>query len=327
MKKQKYRYNPQSLSFERIETPFKIVLLKGFAVLCTIAISSLALYFFLSKHISTPKEKALQRELAQMEFNYAQMNDQIENLSKVINNLHQRDSRVYEIVFGMEPVDDNIWESGVGGHERFSNLTHYGKSTEIIKQANTKLDKLERQVVIHSTSLEEVEDVAQRREEMLKAMPSIKPVRGDFLKRDVKLLSGFGMRMHPLHKVMKMHAGIDFTCPSGTSIQATGNGTVVDIQHRKSGYGTSILIDHGFGYETLYAHCSKVIVKKGEKVVKGQKIAEVGNTGTSTAPHCHYEVRFQGRAVNPIHYVMDGLTPDEYAELVELASITNQSFD
>ena len=162
---------------------------------------------------------------------------------------------------------------------------------------------------------------------MYAAIPSIKPIRSDKLKRRIKLLSGFGRRMHPVHKVVKMHYGIDFTAPKGTPIQATGNGKVVEIKKRRTGYGWSIKIDHGYGFESFYAHLSKISVKKGQRVKKGEQIGLVGSTGTSTAPHCHYEILKGGKRVNPISYCLDGLSAEEYEEMVHASERQNQSFD
>ena len=174
---------------------------------------------------------------------------------------------------------------------------------------------------------EDVGWCAAKREVKLASIPSIKPVQEDKLKRKIQHLSGFGYRIHPILKVKKFHKGMDFTAPTGTPIQATGNGVVKRVERKKRGYGTNIIIDHGFGYETLYAHMHEVFVKKGEKVIRGQKIGTVGSTGTSTAPHLHYEVRINGKAVNPIDYCLDGLTPAEYQQLLEKSKIENQSFD
>jgi len=135
------------------------------------------------------------------------------------------------------------------------------------------------------------------------------------------------MRIHPVHKVKKMHHGIDFTAPEGTPIQATGNGVVIKIENRKNGYGKSIVIDHGYGFKTLYGHLKDSNVKVGQRVKKAELIGWVGNTGTSTAPHCHYEVRVNNKAINPIDYCLDGLSTEEYHDLVHRAEVENQSFD
>ncbi|MEM9849852.1 MAG: M23 family metallopeptidase, partial [Bacteroidota bacterium] len=213
-----------------------------------------------------------------------------------------------------------------GGHDQFASL-EAGNSTEILRNTLEKADKLKWQLAVQSRSLDTILSEAQRKEEMLASIPSIKPVRSDKLARDIKLLSGFGMRLHPIHKVRKMHAGIDFTAPQGTPIRATGNGKVVKVERRRTGYGNNVTIDHGYGYKTLYAHMYTVDVVLGQKVTKGETIGKVGSTGTSTAPHCHYEVIFKGKKVNPIHYCMDGLTPEEYQAMAEAAGKMNQSFD
>ena len=215
----------------------------------------------------------------------------------------------------------------LGGHDQYENLTNYKNSGELILSTQKKADKLELQLVLQSKSLDTIVNMAKNREKMFASIPSIKPVRSDKLPRHLQLLSGFGMRPHPIHKVMKMHAGMDFTAPKGTPIQATGDGEVVRVKRDKVGYGKSVIIDHGYGYTTLYAHMQDIQVRVGEKVKKGQQIGTVGNSGTSTAPHCHYEVRKNGNAVDPINFCMDGLSPEEYQELVEMAATGNQSFD
>ena len=169
--------------------------------------------------------------------------------------------------------------------------------------------------------------LAVAHENRLASIPSIKPVQEDILKRKIRYLSGYGWRIHPVHKVKKFHKGIDFTAPRGTPIQSTGDGVVKRVQNKRTGYGKNIIIDHGYGFETLYAHMQEVEVKVGQKVKKGQRIGSIGSSGTSTAPHLHYEIRINDRSINPIDYVLDGLSPEEYAELVHRAEEENQSFD
>jgi hypothetical protein len=329
MKKIKYTYNPQTLAYEAIQIPLKVKVFRVLSLISSVIVTAIILYFAVGQYFTTPKEKSVQRELAQMTFKFNQLDDQVDVLSKVVDNVHERDSRVYQIVFGMEPVDDNVWQGGVGGHERFTDIVDYGQSAEVIKATSSQIDKLERKLVIQSELIEEIEEVASNREDMLSRVPSISPIRVDHLKRDIHLLSGFGPRIDPVFKTPRMHQGIDFTSPRGTPIQATGNGKVIVVResNARSGYGYKVVIDHGYGYTTLYGHMHRIDVKQGEEVVRGQQIGLVGSTGKSTAPHLHYEVHFKGKAINPIHYCMDGLTPDEYHQLVEYASRTNQSFD
>ncbi|MEK7254419.1 MAG: M23 family metallopeptidase, partial [Bacteroidota bacterium] len=198
---------------------------------------------------------------------------------------------------------------------------------DLMAQLRQKVDKLKRQMVLQSHSLDDIEKMAKNKEKMLASIPSIKPVRVDKLNQRFELLSGFGYRLHPIHKIRKMHAGIDFSAPQGTPIQSTGDGVVREVERKRGGYGLHVVIDHGYGYQTLYGHMSKTDVRVGQRIKKGQTIGKVGSTGTSTAPHCHYEVHYKGKPVNPIDYVLDGLTPKQYQELVKLAELDNQSFD
>ena len=278
-------------------------------------------------YFPSPKENALVRELDQSKAKYQDMNIQVDRMVKVLENLQDRDEGIHRFVLGMDPLDEDIREAGIGGSEKYEDIIEYKNTGQLVKQTQQRIDQLERQLVVQSQSLEEVQSIAAEKADRLASMPSIKPVQEDRLNRKITLLSGFGTRMHPVHNVNKMHQGIDFTCPTGTPIQATAKGKVIKLASSKSGYGKHIIIDHGYGYKTLYAHMSAFDVDLGDEVVKGQKIGEVGNTGTSTAPHCHYEVRINDIAVNPIHFCLDGLSPEEYKELLELASVHNHSFD
>jgi murein DD-endopeptidase MepM/ murein hydrolase activator NlpD len=161
---------------------------------------------------------------------------------------------------------------------------------------------------------------------MLASLPTIKPVREDKLQKSLGMLSGFGYRIHPVYKVKKFHAGLDFPARVGTPIQASGDGVVKETGWHH-GYGKCVIISHGYGYETLYGHMNRISVRPGEHIKKGMKIGEVGDTGLSTAPHLHYEVHFKGKPVNPINFCMDNLTPLEYQQMVNIANTSNQSLD
>lgn len=327
MSNEKYIFNPSTLQYEKEDKSAKSKIYTGIrylsgVVFSSVIIFSLAYYFF-----PTPKEKALEREISQMEFYYNDLTKQFESLTTEIDQLQQKDADVHRVIFGMDPVDENVWNGGIGGREPIALLSNNQSANELLEEALSKLDKLKRKVELQNNSMDTLLKVASEHENKLSSIPSIKPIQEDKLKRKVSHMSGYGMRIHPVHKVRKMHHGIDFTAPRGTSIQATGNGVVVKVEKRRTGYGTSVVIDHGYGYETLYGHMSEVVVNKGDKVSKGQKIGLVGSTGTSTAPHCHYEVRINGQTVNPIDFVLDGLTPSEYHELVSKASEENQSLD
>lgn len=326
MKQKKYVYNTSTLRFEEYKVSTSAKIYRFLGILSSIIITAAIIYGLGSTYFPTPREQALERELELMSVKYLSFKDNLETYSKVLNNLRERDDGVYRMLFGMDPLDGDMWEGGIGGHSRLGDNIEFNFSGQLVNEVQNRLDRLERQLVMHSRSLETIEELSEDRENMLASIPSIKPIRMDNLHRSMNLLSGFGMRLHPVHKVWRMHSGIDFTAPLGTPIYATGNGVVTRIQRDRTGYGTFLVVDHGYGYETLYAHLRDYSVSVGDKVTKGQKIATVGNTGTSTAPHLHYEVRYRGNAVNPIYFCMDGLSPAEYQELVEMASIPNQSF-
>ncbi len=323
MRKEKFYYNDQTLRYEKLKTPLKSKLLTFAGVLAISCLFAFGLYNF----VPSPFERAQAREIQQLELQHIAMNDQVEKMAKVLDNIQDRDANVHRVVFGMDPVDNQIWNGGQGGSEKYDFITNYKSTGELLQSTQQKADKLKRQLAIQSESLDNLEAEATLREEKLAAMPAIKPIREDKLKRNIRALSGFGMRMHPIFKRKKMHRGMDFTCPKGTDIQATGAGTIHKIIKKKSGYGTHVIIEHGYGYQSLYAHMGSVAVKKGDKVTRGQIIGTVGNTGTSTAPHLHYEVIHNGKKVNPINYCMDGLSAKEYQALVDAASKINQSFD
>ena len=327
MSKEKFVYNPKSLTFEKykaspIRRSFQIT---GF--LLALGLATVGAVYIVLEYYPSPREQSLMREIDQMKIKYASVDEQLGMMSKVLENIQDRDANVHRTIFGMEPINEDVWSAGVGGHKRYSELTHYKNSGDLLIGTLEKADKLGRQMTIQSRSLDSLEFIASEKEKYLNAIPSIKPVREDKLKRNIKYLSGYGMRIHPIHKIPRMHHGLDFTAPKGTIVRATGDGKIVKVKRAKSGYGKNIMIDHGYGYKTLYAHLNEINVKVGQNIKKGEKIGTVGNTGTSTAPHLHYEVQFKGKTINPIHYCMDGLTPQEYEEMVKMASEANKSFD
>lgn len=327
MNSEKYIYNPATLRYERVKKTKGQRVYESLKYSSAVIFTSLILFSIAYYAFPTPKEKALEREISQMEYYFSDLNKQYESLTNEINKLQKKDADVHRMAFGIDPIDDGVWNGGIGGRQNLVLLRNNMNANELLSSVLDKLDKLKRKVKIQNASLDTLMNVASEHADRLKAIPSIKPIQEDKLKRKITLLSGYGMRIHPVHKIRKMHYGIDFTAPIGTSIQATGDGKVVKVEKSRTGYGNSIVIDHGYGYETLYGHLSKVIVKKGDKVTKGQIIGLVGSTGTSTAPHCHYEVRVNGVAVNPVDYVLDGLSPEEYQDLVHMAGEENQSLD
>jgi hypothetical protein len=323
----KYVYNEATLSFEEYKMPGKFRILRLFGILSSAAVTSLILFFLYHSYLPSPTEQSLKRELEQMKYHYATITEQLDNMASELAVVQERDAGIHRFMLGMEPIDKSVWEGGVGGHDKYASLVRYPNTGTMLVDAQQKLDKLMVQLKIQKNSLDTIFAKANSRADMIASIPSIKPVRIDLLSKNLSAMSGFGIRLHPVHKVDRLHAGIDFTAPTGTSIQATGNGKVIKAELGRVGYGNHVVIDHGYGYTTLYGHMATIAVREGDIVKKGEKIGTVGNTGTSTAPHLHYEVRVKGNPVDPVIYCMDDLTPQEYQVLVERASLENQSFD
>lgn len=327
MKSVKYVFNEKTLQFEKYRVSPIQRAKKVFSISATILVTSILFSFFLYTYFPSPQQKLMENEIKQLIYHVSLMSQNYDKLAVSLNKLHEKDNNVHRMIFGVNPMDEDVWEGGTGGHDKYEYLNAFTKSSDILKSALLKMDKLNAKVELQKKSLDSLYNLAVEREKKLASIPSIKPVSAGMLQRKIEFLSGFGMRIHPIYKIKKFHAGIDFTSPKGTHIQATGDGKIKSVTKSKTGYGNTVIIDHGFGYETLYAHMNTIDVKVGQTVTKGMKIGTVGSTGTSTAPHLHYEVHLNGKAINPIDYVMDGLTPKEYRELVAKANEENQSWD
>jgi len=244
-------------------------------------------------------------------------------LNESLAAIENRDDNIYRVVLGAEPIDKSVRDAGIGGTDRYEDIRSKNIDHEkLIVDLHENVDKLQRKLYIESKSQDEIVDFVESKEKLFAAIPAIQPIAN---KQLIALASGFGLRFHPVYKVKKMHTGIDFAAPIGTPIYATADGNVSAVEVRFSGYGKTIEIDHGFGYNTRYAHMHEFTVRKGQHVKRGELIGYVGNTGLSTAPHLHYEVILNGVRINPVHYFFNDLTPAEYEKIVELASIENQS--
>jgi murein DD-endopeptidase MepM/ murein hydrolase activator NlpD len=297
--------------------------LKILSYLATGVVFSAVVIFFAYTFLDSPKEKVLRREIAQYQLQFQMINERIAKYDAVLTDLADRDDNIYRVIFEAEPVPNNVRKAGFGGTDRYSALEGYGNS-EIIINTVKKLDKVHSQLVVQSKSFDEVFSMAKRKTEMLACIPAIQPVSNKNLKR---LSSYFGYRTDPIYKVRKFHEGIDFSAPVGTPIYATGDGVVKEVAPSNQGYGNTLVIDHGYGYETMYAHIHQFKVKQGEKVKRGQLIATLGNSGKSTAPHLHYEIWKNGNKINPIHFFFNDLTPEEYETVLDLSSRQTQSMD
>jgi murein DD-endopeptidase MepM/ murein hydrolase activator NlpD len=245
------------------------------------------------------------------------------NIEKVLDDLQKTDDNLYRTIFEAEPIPASLREGGVGGVNRYESLEGYSNSN-IVVETTTRLDKIRKKISEQSKSYDELISLASNKEIMVRSIPAIQPISNKDLTRTA---SGFGLRIHPFYKITMFHYGMDFTAPTDTPIYATGEGKVLSVKSSRSGLGNNIVIDHGFGYNSVYGHLNSFNVKTGQKVERGDIIGFVGSTGMSTAPHLHYEVHLNGKAVDPANYYFNDLTAAEYERMIEIASRTGQTFD
>ncbi len=320
MSKTKYHFDLHSLSIKKVKFSFKERFLRILWILSSGMVFSVIVITLAYKLLDSPKEKSLLREIEQYKLQYKILNNRVDRLSLVIKDMGDRDDNVYRSIFETDPIPSNVRNAASGGADLYSKLNGYTNS-EIIKESARKIDNISRQTYVQSKSFDDLFKLLKDKETMMTCLPAIQPTA----KNRSLVVSGFGYRMHPIYKTMRMHTGIDFSAKKGTPVYATGDGVVESPHESQSGYGIVCMISHGFGYETLYAHLSRMIARPGQKVKRGQLIGYVGSTGLSVAPHCHYEVIRDGKKINPINFFYNDLTPDEYEKVIELASKVSQS--
>jgi murein DD-endopeptidase MepM/ murein hydrolase activator NlpD len=325
MSKVKYYYDSETLSYRKIEhkkgrktglfiLSFVSVLLSGFLLM---------LLFLNLPNFETPKEKELNRELSNLEFQINLLNKKMYEAETVLTEIAERDNNLYRIYFEANPIPDEQRKAGFGGINRYKDLEGFDNSKLIIS-SNKRIDILTKQIVVQSKSLDEIANLATEKEALLKSIPAIQPVKNEDLTR---MASGYGYRTDPFTKARKFHFGMDFTAPRGTPVYASGDGRVSRADNRASGYGKHIRIEHGFGYKSLYAHLYKYNVRRGQKVKRGDLIGFVGSTGRSEAPHLHYEVFKEKKRINPINFYYGNLSPKEFADILKKSQQENQSLD
>jgi murein DD-endopeptidase MepM/ murein hydrolase activator NlpD len=319
----KYKFDPDSLSFDKIRLGIKTLLLRFLAYFTGSVIIALIYWGIFASFFDSPKEKALKREVEQMTIQYNLIHREMSKVESVLEDLQKTDDNLYRSIFEAEPVPTTERDGGIGGVNRYEALEGYNNSNLVIETAN-RLDKIRKKVYVQSKSFDDLIKLAENKGEMLKAVPAIIPISNKDLTRTA---SGYGWRIHPFYKISKFHYGMDFTAPLGTEIYSTGKGTVVAVLTTTRGLGKHVIIDHGFGYSSIYAHLSNFNVRVGQKVQRGDIIGFVGSTGTSVANHLHYEVKLNGVNVDPVNYYFEDLSPAEYEKMVLIASKTGQSFD
>lgn len=322
MRKVYYIYNPKTRTYDRVYPTFRqrmVNFMKNLFVGMGFGAGSFILLIWI---FGSPSEKELRIENSRLLAQYNVLSRRLDEALGVMQSIQQRDDNLYRVVLQADPVADAVRKAGYGGTNRYEELMDMA-NVDLVVNTTQKMDMLNRQLYIQSKSFDEVVDLFKDHDEMLMSIPAIQPVANKNLKYTA---SGYGMRIDPIYKTAKFHAGMDFSANIGTPVYATGNG-VVKKAGWQSGYGKIIVVDHGFGYETWYAHLNKYKVRVGQKVVRGEVIGEVGNTGKSTGPHLHYEVHLKGRVVNPVNYYFMDLSAEEYDKMVELAANQGKVFD
>lgn len=319
----RYYYDTETCKYERIRTKKSDVVLNALGLFTLTFIMAVGLLVLYSNYFESPKELILKNEVKELEFYYDELNKEVKKMDEILSQVEQRDDNIYRVVLGAEPIQKSVRDAGVGGADRYADIREKDiQHDNLVISLHEKVDKLRRKLYIESKSQDEVVRLAENKEKLYAAIPAIQPIAN---KQLIALASGFGLRIHPVYKVKKMHNGIDFAAEIGTPVYATADGKVVTVDVKFSGYGKMVEIDHGFGYRTRYAHMHEFNVRAGQNIKRGDLIGYVGNTGLSTAPHLHYEVHINGVQVDPVHYFFNDLTAAEYERILELASTENQS--
>jgi murein DD-endopeptidase MepM/ murein hydrolase activator NlpD len=323
MKKIKYFFNTHTLRYEKLVTPLRVKLLRVFAFLAAAIVTAGIIVLIAFQYIDSPKTIMLEQQNEDLKDNYAVLQQQINQLQQKMDELSNRDNNVYRSIFESSPIPDSARLKEMEKSKEVQLVNSLGE-TDLVKSISAQINHLILLTAYQQKSFNDIEKMVKNKEKLLAAIPAIQPVSDKDLTR---IASGFGTRIDPVYKVPKYHAGLDFAAPIGTPIYATADGVVTDAGYNEGGYGNSVVINHGFGYETLYGHMYRVKVRRGERVKRGEVIGYVGSTGKSTGPHCHYEVHRSGNPVDPVYYFYNDLTPEQYDRLLKLAQTANQSLD
>ncbi|MDB5197571.1 MAG: peptidase [Flaviaesturariibacter sp.] len=323
MKKIKYYYNTHSLRYEKLITPLRVKLLRFFSFMAVSFVTALIIAYVAFRFIGSPSEKLLQAENARLKDRYADLNKEVGEIQLKMSELEKRDNNVYRSIFEATPIPDSARAKAMEQEQEIAKVERM-EGDELVRSIKTSLQNLTSRMAVQEKSYKEILTLVNNKEKLLTATPAIQPVSNADLNR---IASGFGVRIDPIYKTPKMHAGLDFSAPQGTPIYATADGRVTTAGNTGNGYGNHVVIDHGYGYETLYGHMVRVKARRGESIKRGEIIGYVGSTGKSTGPHCHYEVHKNGRKLDPVYFFYNDLTPEQFNELLKRAQASNQSFD
>jgi formiminotetrahydrofolate cyclodeaminase len=323
MKKIKYYYNTHTLRYEKLDTPLRVKLLRLFGFIAGVVVTGFLFLLIAYRYFPSTNEKVLRQQNADMRDDYVVLQQQLQQLQQQMTELENRDNHVYRTIFESTPIPDSVRLQQMANSKEVK-LVQSMSSDALVKSMTVQLNTLSMRVAYQEKSYGDIENMVKNKEKLLAAIPAIQPVSNKDLSH---IASGFGYRIDPVYKVPKFHAGLDFAAPIGTPIYATADGMIKEASFNSGGYGNHVVIDHGYGYQTLYGHMYKIKVHVGEHVKRGEVIGWVGSSGKSTGPHCHYEVHKNGIPVDPVYYFYNDLTPAQYDRLLKLAAAANQSFD
>ena len=323
MKKIKYFFNTHTLRFEKVEVPLRVRLLQTFGFIAASIVTGVIIVIVMFQYIDSPKEKLLRQQNQAYKESYSVLQERVKQLELQMNELENRDNDVYRSIFEADPIPDSARVKAMEAKKEVQLIQNLSNS-DLLESMVGQLNNLSLRMAYQTKSFEEITDMVKNKEKLLKAIPAIQPVSNKNLNR---VASGFGYRVDPLYKDYRLHAGLDFAAPSGTPIYATADGVVQAAGFNTDGYGNKVVINHGYGYQTLYGHMVRVKARVGQRVKRGEVIGYIGSTGKSTGPHCHYEVIKRGTKVDPVYYFYNDLTPAQFDRILKAAATNKQSLD
>lgn len=311
-----YIFNSDTLSYEVKRRSATSRVFRSLA-LFAVSLAMAALYFWVYVAVlglELPKTILLRKQSAQWEAKAKVLNRQLDDYSEALTTLQMRDDDIYRSLFGMNEIPEEVRNAGFGGVNRYAHYDEVDPSG-MLKKTAVRIDVLTKKTYVQSKSFDEVAKLSRRAGEMASCVPAIPPINPD--KKMYRLSSSYGYRKDPFSGKSRRHTGVDFALKPGNPIYSTGDGVVESVKFELFGYGNQVVIDHGFGYKTRYAHLKSVGVGEGMKVKRGECIGLSGNSGRSSGPHLHYEVIYKGSHVNPANYYDLTITPEEYATMVQ----------
>jgi hypothetical protein len=320
MAKSQFKFNPEDLNYDRLDDSMRARIWRIVAYVVAVMVIAVLLNVIYSLFFDTPRERHIRNENKMLLEQYEELSLRKQTVDTVMQEVQRIDRDIYRVIFETEPMESDLDpSSGL----TFQNLLRTSNE-EIVARSARKLDSLIK-LDQKSTSMYDMLMIrGGNKAEMLPRIPAIQPIEN----KDLTLIaSGYGHRNHPIYKIPKMHEGIDFSAPVGTPVYATGDGVVKTSSRSERGLGNQILIDHGYGYETLYACMDELHLRVGQEVKRGDLIGTVGDSGMSVAPHLHYEVHLDGESMNPINYFFLELSPADYDRLILISLMSGQSFD